>query len=161
MKISKTKLHQIIKEELRNVLGEGVDMFPPRPQEPAGSTRFAARAAQKREREASSAPTVDVRKRRSDSPGPVQHPSFLPGEKAAVDFLGGSTERTAADVSQAFIDRELGINDEFEADDAVRQTYNLPNGWQDDDTIDPEDMRFYLEQYELLLGKLKAGEFDR
>jgi hypothetical protein len=64
-------------------------------------------------------------------------------------------------VSQAFTDRELGINDEFEADDAVRQTYNLPNGWQDDDTIDPEDMRFYLEQYELLLGKLKAGEFDR
>ena len=136
-------------------------MFPPRPQEPAGTTRFVGRAAQKREREASSAPTVNVRKRRSAASGPVQHPSILPGEKAAVDFLGGSTERSAADVSQAFAGRELGINDEFEADDAVRQTYNLPNGWQDDDTIDPEDMRFYLEQYELLLGKLKAGEFDR
>jgi hypothetical protein len=170
MKISKTKLQQIIKEELRKVLGEGED-DDPRPDQ--GSTRLdmtrlrLLRRAQRAARHdaaaalTSAAPTVDVRKRRSDSPGPVQHPSFLPGEKAAVDFLGGSTERSPADVSQAFADRELGSNDEHEADDAIRQTYNLPNGWQDDRDMDPKKLRFYKDQYKLLLGKLKAAEFDR
>ena len=159
MKISKTKLHQIIKEELRSVLGEGASMFPPSPDQ--GSTRILGRAAQKREREASKAPTANVRKRGSASTEPIQHPSVLPGEKAAVDFRAGPTHRSAADVSQAFADRELGINDEFEADDAVRQTYNLPNGWQDDPDIEPKKMRFYMDQYEKLLSKLRSAEFDR
>ena len=43
MKISKAKLHQIIKEELQSVLGEGPDMFPPSPDQ--GSTKYGGRTA--------------------------------------------------------------------------------------------------------------------
>ena len=43
MKISKTKLRQIIKEELQRVLGEGPDMFPPSPDR--GSTEYRGRTA--------------------------------------------------------------------------------------------------------------------
>ena len=164
MKISKTKLHQIIKEELRRVLGEGRDDLPPG----AGSTKYAVgRIPATRpgnpddwDKTAAFAAADIGQREKGAKKGPWT--TFVPaGEKAEVDFRAGPTHRSAADVAQAFADRELGINDEFEADDAVRQTYNLPNGWQDDPDIEPKKMRFYMDQYEKLLSKLRSAEFDR
>lgn len=73
---------------------------------------------------------------------------------------GFDAGRHIDDTKRAFAASEHGGRNEHEADDAVRQTYNLPNGWQEDPTIDPEKLAFYKKQYEMLLNKLNTGIFD-
>jgi hypothetical protein len=80
MKISKTKLHQIIKEELQSVLSEVENEYG------WGDTRFAPRPAQDRERAASSTPTkktaaADIEQRQKSDAAEVAKDPILNGRK--------------------------------------------------------------------------------